>query len=129
MSTPMAITKGSCGSPVQSVTRPATTGDRIAARAEPEFMSPDAVPEYFGAMSIGIAHIGPITISAKKNPADRQIATRTLSSTYRIGSSETSAPTNPNTAMPIRARRMSFVLWRTRSDATPPIVLPIAPIV
>ena len=29
------------------------------------FIKPAAVPEYFGAMSIGIAHIGPMVISAK----------------------------------------------------------------
>ncbi|MCP1955314.1 hypothetical protein J2R90_000368 [Bradyrhizobium japonicum] len=31
-------------------------------------MSPEAVPEYFGAISIGIDHIGPITSSAQKKP-------------------------------------------------------------
>src|SRR5689334_21202975 len=129
ISTPIAMTNGSCGSPVTSVTQPATTGDRIAARAEPEFIRPDAVPEYLGAMSIGIAHIGPITISAKKNPAERHTATNTLSLVCRIGSSERRAPTKPNTAAPTRALRTLLVLWRMRSESTPPMVLPTAPMV
>ena len=37
------------------------------------------MPEYFGAMSIGIDHIGPITSSAKKKPADRHSATVVMS--------------------------------------------------
>ena len=36
---------------------------------------PLAVPEYFGAMSIGMAHIGPIVNSAQKNPALKASAT------------------------------------------------------
>ncbi len=48
----------------------------IAASAEPVFIMPLAVPEYCGAMSIGIAHIGPIVISAKKKPAERHAIDR-----------------------------------------------------
>src|SRR6185369_6556516 len=99
------------------------------ASAEPEFIRPDAVPEYLGAMSIGSAHIGPITILAKKNPADREMATNTLSLECRMGSSDISAPTKPKTAAPTRARRTLFDLWRMRSENTPPMVLPIAPMV
>ncbi len=39
----------------------------MAAAAEPVFISPLAEPENRGAMSMGIAHIGPIVNSAKKN--------------------------------------------------------------
>ena len=51
----------------------------MAASAEPVFIMPLAVPENLGAMSIGTAHIGPIVISAKKNPAQSEI-TETLRS-------------------------------------------------
>src|ERR1700757_3417538 len=37
--------------PVASMTKPATSGETIAASAEPVFMMPEAVPEYFAAMS------------------------------------------------------------------------------
>ena len=39
-------------------------------------MSPLAVPENCGAMSIGIAHIGPMASSRKKNPRARQMGHR-----------------------------------------------------
>ena len=61
---------GSSQLPVRSMMSPKTSGDRIAATADPVFISPAAVPENFGAMSIGIAQIGPITSSAKKNAED-----------------------------------------------------------
>lgn len=35
----------------------------MAASAEPEFMMPLAVPEWSGAMSMGVARIGPMVIS------------------------------------------------------------------
>jgi len=63
--------KGSCQFPVRSITYPETTGLIIAARAEPVFIMPLAVPDISCAMSMGTAHIGPIVISAKKNPADK----------------------------------------------------------
>src|SRR6478672_13188820 len=65
-SSPIDIRNGRYQFPVASITKPATSGETMAAKAEPVFMSPDAVPEYFGAMSIGIDHIGPITSSAQK---------------------------------------------------------------
>ena len=43
-------------------------GDTMAASAEPVFISPLAVPENFGAMSIGMAHIGPIANSRRRTP-------------------------------------------------------------
>ena len=48
---------------------PKASGDSMAASADPEFISPLAVPANFPAMSIGIDHIGPMIISAKKNAA------------------------------------------------------------
>ena len=62
--------KGKFQLPVRSIIQPPTTGLMIAASAEPEFMMPHAVPECFGAMSIGTDHIGPIVISLKKKPAE-----------------------------------------------------------
>src|SRR3954462_15589268 len=52
--------------PVLSMTYPNTMGERIAASADPVFISPLADPENRGAMSMGIAHIGPTVNSAKK---------------------------------------------------------------
>src|SRR5437762_12188449 len=62
-------TNGQVQWPVLSTIYPNTTGETIAANAEPVFIMPLAVPENFGAMSIGIAHIGPIVNSAQKKPA------------------------------------------------------------
>ena len=68
----MEPTKGSVQLPVMSTIIPNTIGEMIAATAEPVFMRPAAVPEYFGAMSIGTDQIGPITSSAKKKPEAEQ---------------------------------------------------------
>src|SRR3954465_12337661 len=92
---PIDIRNGRYQLPVASITKPATSGETIAAKAEPGFMSPDAGPEYFGAVSIGMDHIGPITSSAQKKPADRHSATMVMSWTNRIGNSDSSAPANP----------------------------------
>ncbi|MHC2577070.1 hypothetical protein ACVMHR_001809 [Bradyrhizobium diazoefficiens] len=91
------------------------------------FMIPEAVPEYFGAMSIGIDHIGPITSSAQKKPADRHSATMVMSWTNRIGNSESSAPVNPATVTLSRARRTLPVRSRILSDSTPPTLSPTTP--
>src|SRR5262245_66448716 len=61
--------------PVRSIRYPNVSGERTAAIAEPVFMKPLAVPEYLGAMSMGMAHIGPITSSAQKNAAPRLTTT------------------------------------------------------
>ena len=53
---------------------PPISGDTIAASADPVFIRPLAEPENFGAISMGIAHIGPIVNSAQKNAPLRQIA-------------------------------------------------------
>jgi len=62
---------------VDDVARHQRRDDR--SRGEPVFIRPAAVPEYFGAMSIGIDHIGPMQISEKKNPPDRHSATTVMS--------------------------------------------------
>src|SRR5260221_10596895 len=67
-------TNGRFQLPVVSMIQPATTGDTITANAEPTFISPLAGPENCGAMSIGIAHIGPMASSAKEKPRLRQNA-------------------------------------------------------
>ena len=42
---PIVPMKGSGQSPVLSITRPNTNGDKIAASAEPQFINPLAVPD------------------------------------------------------------------------------------
>lgn len=59
--------KGNTQLPVRSTIKPKASGDMIAATADPVFISPEPVPAYCGAMSIGIDHIGPI------NPSLRQL--------------------------------------------------------
>src|SRR5438132_3222326 len=78
-------TNGQVHWPVLSTMYPNTTGETIAASAEPVFIMPLAVPEYFGAMSIGMAHIGPMVNSAQKNPALSASATSLMSWVNRIG--------------------------------------------
>src|SRR5260370_35250052 len=68
-SKPREPRNGRCQLPVRSATYPNATGDRMAASAEPLFINPLAVPEYFPALSLGIDHLGPITISAEKKPS------------------------------------------------------------
>src|SRR5580704_15992572 len=71
---------------VLSITYPKTKGETMAASAEPVFMRPLAEPEKLGAISIGIAHIGPIVSSEKKNPKLRQMVTQARSCKNIIGS-------------------------------------------
>src|ERR1700722_15250852 len=89
---PIDPMKGQSQLPVTSMIQPPTTGLKIAASAEPMFMNPLAVPEYFGAMSIGIAHMGPMVSSAKKKPRLKQIGAMVDTGTNNIGSREDSAP-------------------------------------
>src|SRR5579863_6390030 len=96
---PIDPMKGQSQLPVISMIQPPTTGLKIAASAEPMFMNPLAVPEYFGAMSIGIAHMGPMVSSAKKKPKLKQMAATVESWTNNIGSSEASAPKLQTTTM------------------------------
>src|SRR5581483_3842709 len=60
--------------PVLSMIKPPITGETIAAKAEPTFIKPLADPENRGVMSIGIAHMGPMVNSEKKNAPLRQRA-------------------------------------------------------
>src|ERR1700719_3276842 len=96
---PMEPIKGQSQLPVTSMIQQPTTGLKIAASAEPVFMSPLAVPEYLGAISIGIAHIGPMVISAKKNPRLKATAATVESCTKRIGNSDASAARLQTTTM------------------------------
>jgi hypothetical protein len=66
--------KGNTQLPVRSTIKPKASGDTIAATADPVFISPEPVPAYCGAMSIGIDQIGPITSSRQKNPPARKRA-------------------------------------------------------
>jgi hypothetical protein len=74
--------------PVLSTIKPNTTGETIVANADPVLIMPLAVPEYFGAMSIGMAHIGPIVNSAKKKPALSATVTILMSVVNRTGTNE-----------------------------------------
>ena len=76
----------------------------MAAKAEPVFMMPLAVPEWSGAMSIGTAHIGPMVISAKKKPADRLSAEITRSWLNIMGSSDRQVSPMHTDTIRLRAR-------------------------
>ena len=119
--------KGSTQFPVMSATSPNTSGDRIAASADPEFMSPAAVPEYFPAMSIGIDHIGPMIISAKKNAPPSANTIAVIFVVKKTGSMQTKDARNANMATLRRAFLRSRVLCRMRSLSSPPKMLPITP--
>ena len=71
-SNPMLPRNGNSQFPVLSITYPAISGEIIAARAEPVFISPLAEPEKRGAISMGMAHMGPIVNSEKKKAPLRQ---------------------------------------------------------
>src|ERR1700756_1621227 len=78
-------------------------------------------------MSIGTDQIGPMMISAKKNPLDKQSATNVMSCVNRIGNSDSSAPAKPVTVTLSRAKRMLPVFLRMRSERIPPKLSPITP--
>src|SRR5882762_6295121 len=92
-SNPMLPRKGSVQSPVLSITYPKTRGETIAASAEPVFIRPLAEPENRGAMSIGIAPMGPI-VNSEKNARLRKMATHVRLCNRRIGSIEATEQTN-----------------------------------
>src|SRR5258708_34528767 len=89
--------KGSVKSPVLSITYPKTRGETMAASAEPVFIRPLAEPENRGAMSIGMAHMGPIVNSEKKNARLRKTATQVRSRNRRIVSIEATEKTKHGT--------------------------------
>ncbi len=99
----------------------------MAASADPVFMIPLAVPECFGAMSIGIAHIGPITSSAKKNAAARQSTMALRSRVAKIGNSDANEQRNPMTTTLRRAIRTLPVRFNTASLSVPPSRSPPTP--
>src|SRR5450755_1982935 len=107
--------------------QPPTTGLIIAASAEQVFIIPLAVPEYLGAMSIGMAHIGPMVISAKKNPRLKQTAATVTSCTKRIGSNEASVARLQTTTMVLRALVRFPVLCNNQSVSHPPSQSPTTP--
>src|ERR1700722_2914013 len=89
----MLAMNGSSQLPERSMRKPDTTGLTIAAKAEPVFIIPLAVPDCWGAISIGMAHIGPIVISAKKKPADRHSADTVSVCSHNNGISESTLNT------------------------------------
>ena len=106
--------------PVRSIRYPNVSGERTAAIAEPVFMKPLAVPEYLGAISIGIAHIGPITSSAQKNAAPRLSTTTVRSCVRKIGSTHRNDARKPRTTKWHLAFLTSPVRLRIASVTTPP---------
>src|SRR5262249_9465758 len=113
--------------PVLSTIPPKASGETIAANAEPVFIMPLAVPEYFDAMSLGMAHIGPIVNSRKKYHAHSATATTTRSCENRIGTSETQQNTIMTATSPRRAILRFFVFSKILSLAIPPSVSPKNP--
>ena len=99
----------------------------IAASAEPEFMMPLAVPEACGAMSMGIAHIGPMVISAKKNPAERHASDSIRSWVNISGRSDKQVAPMHTATIRLRARRKFPVRVKIRSVTMPPSESPITP--
>jgi len=99
----------------------------MAANAEPVFMMPLAVPQWLGAMSMGVAHIGPIVISEKKKPAERN-NTEKFKLCVNINGISDSIDKNMQTdTMELRARRRFPERLSILSVTTPPSVSPITP--
>src|SRR5271168_5070929 len=123
----MLATNGSCQFPVRSMIKPETTGLMMAANAEPQFMMPLAVPEWSGAMSMGVAHIGPIVISAKKKPAERNNM-EIFKLCVNINGIRDSIDRNMHTdTMKLRACRSFPERLRILSVTIPPSVSPTTP--
>src|ERR1700761_48395 len=99
----------------------------IAASAEPVFIMPLAVPEYSGAISIGIAHIGPIVISAKKKPDARHAIDRYRLCVNISGISESRQKNMQTDTIQLRARFRLPVRVKIASVTMPPSVSPITP--
>ena len=123
----MLPTKGNSQFPVRSMIIPAKTGEMIAARADPEFMKPLAKPENFGAISMGIAHIGATVNSAKKKARLKKMAAEVKLCSRMIGIIITSEQRNPKTTRLRRAFLRSPVFSKMRSLTTPPRTSPNTP--
>src|ERR1700691_3925266 len=99
----------------------------MAASAEPEFMMPLAVPEWSGAMSMGMAHIGPMVISEKKKPANRNIQESPPLWVSISGISDSMDKSMQTDTMELRASRRLPLALSILSVTTPPNVLPSTP--
>src|SRR6266852_2886928 len=95
--------------PVLSMMYPPTSGETMAAAADPTFIRPLAEPEKRGAMSMGMAHMGPMVNSAKKNAALRQMATVTRLWDNKIGTMKASESRKPTITRLRRALLLSPV--------------------
>ena len=84
----------------------------MAASADPVFIRPLAEPENRGAISIGMAHMGPMVNSAKKNAMLRQTAAQVRLCKNRIGTMKASEQRNPKTTRLRRALFKSRVLLK-----------------
>src|SRR4029434_3382387 len=87
----------------------------------------EAPPESCGAMSVGIAHSGPMTISAKKKPAPRLSVMSVRSRVTNIASRQMKAPRKTPITTSRRARRRSPVRFRMPSLIVPPSRSPPTP--
>ena len=106
--------------PVLSMTYPKIRGEIMAAKGDPIFMRPLAEPEYSGAISMGIAHIGPIVNSEKKKATLRQIAASIRLRTKRIGTIAVSEQRKPPITKLRRAVLRFPVMISIRSLTIPP---------
>src|SRR6202451_1649499 len=123
----MLPTKGSCQLPVRSIMKPDTTGLMMAASAEPEFMMPLAVPEWLGAMSMGVAHMGPMVISEKKKPAESNSSEKSALCVNINGTSDSIEKNMQTDTMELRARRRLPERLSIVSVTIPPRVSPSTP--
>ncbi len=102
-------------------------GETNPAIAEPVFMMPLAVPENFGATSIGTDQIGPIVTSRQKKAPLKQIAITTRSWNSSTGTRKTKDPNRLRQMTLRRATRKFPVRRRSQSLSTPPTVSPTTP--
>src|SRR5450432_667744 len=126
-SKPMLPRNGRSQLPVFWITYPATSGDTAAAKADPIFINPLAVPENRGAMSMGIAQNGPMVNSAKKNAALKQMATVFKSCDRSTGIMKASDNRKPAITRLRRALLRSPVFFRMKSLTHPPAASPTTP--
>ena len=115
--------KGNTQLPVRSTINPKASGDTIAATADPVFISPEPIPAYCGAMSIGIDQIGPITSSRQKNPAAKKRASSVKLAFVNTRPKQIVAPTitlrRAACASPVRRRIASLIIPPEVSPTTP----------
>jgi hypothetical protein len=90
-------------------------------------MMPLAVPEWLGAMSMGVAHMGPIVISEKKNPPDSSSREKSPLCVNINGTSDSIEKSMQTDTIEQRARRRLPVRLSILSVAIPPKVSPSTP--